>query len=341
MKLKFYSLLTFIIFSIPAFGQITLNKADLIPNIGDTVRMHSADYMQPGAGGANVTWDFSTLNSTGSSILKYETNTIWNDSFNSAPTFIANQESLYFEFYGADDDSLYVKGAVIDYDTDTVVQVYDDPILQMVFPCTYNTAFTDDYYVEYNFLGTDVITTGTVTGTVDGYGTLKLPWGDVENVIRIKFFDDRVDSFDMGFGQEAQHIITTRYTWYAEGVAGPVLNLVSTSSTQATQQSAAYIDGNSVKVSINTITAEEINLSIYPNPISNTEVLTIDFDNGKNVDFEEVIITDITGKVVQQKEIDDNSFTSVKLDIYSLKKGLYFVTLKSGNVSVTKKLTVY
>lgn len=341
MKLKLYTLLTFSLLSLTSLAQVTLNKADLTPSAGDTVRMVVATYMAPGNGGANVTWDFSSLDSTGSSVLKFVTTTIWNDSFSSTPSHIADQESLYFEFYSMDADSLVIMGSVTDYDTDTVVQVMSDPVKQLVFPLTYNTGFTDNYYADYDYLGINVISSGEVTGTVDGYGTLKLPWGDVNDALRIKFVDSRIDSYDIGFGLEQNHVITTRYTWYKAGNPNPVLNLVSIATTQNTQEAASYIDEHSYNnVGISKITLDA-NLSIYPNPVKNTEILNIDLISDNQINIDEVEITDVTGKVVMSKEIINNTSQNLKLDIYSLTKGLYFVTIKSGNASVTKKFTVY
>lgn len=343
MKLKLYSFLTFSIFSLSALGQVTLNKSNINPTTGDTVRMHAAAYMNPGSGGANPNWDFSSMSSTGSNLITFmnPANTMWKDSFATAPSFTSNAESLYFEYSGINDDSLFIMGAVSDYDTDTVVQVYQNPITQMVFPCTFNTGFTDDYFAHYDYLGIEVVTWGSVSGIVDGYGSLELPWGTVINTLRIKFTDDRIDSFDVGFGPEKTHVVTTRYTWYALGVSGtPVLNLVSISSSQGTQESAAYIDEHSYNVSVQKYLDANLNLNIYPNPINNTQQLSITFNSNLKFDIDEIIITDITGKTVLSTSVENN-LNKMQMDISTLHSGMYFVTVKSGNAIVTKKLTVY
>ena len=72
-------------------------------------------------------------------------------------------------------------------------------------------------------------------------------------------------------------------------------------------------------------------LGFYPNPV-NTGKITI---TSKSNLEKEIIITDVLGKIVLNKK------QNVKeLDISKLKEGIYFIKIKEGELSVTKKLII-
>lgn len=90
-----------------------------------------------------------------------------------------------------------------------------------------------------------------------------------------------------------------------------------------------------MKVGDMTITAaadfqiEEDNIVLYPNPDN-------DILNFENVnDYSEIIISDILGKTILQKNI---SGSYISMEIESMEKGMYFVSLiKENGILTTKK----
>ena len=82
---------------------------------------------------------------------------------------------------------------------------------------------------------------------------------------------------------------------------------------------------------------EEINLnnvSVYPNPFASD--LTIEVDNLEVLN--EVIITDVNGKVYWSKEKKDIEGSEFTIPLDNLSKGVYLVNIKSKNSSVIKRV---
>ena len=82
--------------------------------------------------------------------------------------------------------------------------------------------------------------------------------------------------------------------------------------------------------------SESVGLQIYPNPTSGLMNITIDA-----VDFNQaqIKVIDVVGKVVFiQDEINVNGTYSTTIDLSTLPKGLYFVTIAGGDKNVSKKV---
>lgn len=75
----------------------------------------------------------------------------------------------------------------------------------------------------------------------------------------------------------------------------------------------------------------QANISIYPNPVTNGE-FTIESDGS----VEEVRITDVTGKLIEFKQIDGQSGI-LKMNILDDLQGYYFVTIKLSSGQITTK----
>jgi len=69
----------------------------------------------------------------------------------------------------------------------------------------------------------------------------------------------------------------------------------------------------------------------YPNPFVNQITLDSDYDDPANV-----IVTDLQGRLIQQ--INDQKVKNLSLDLSDLNNGIYFVTVKMKNRSVTEKI---
>ena len=83
----------------------------------------------------------------------------------------------------------------------------------------------------------------------------------------------------------------------------------------------------------------EMNLIIYPNP-NQGDFVYIDLTGVQS--GTELFITDISGKIVQQEQlnIDNDNYSGTLRFNDKLNSGFYFVTVISGNKKITKKLVV-
>ena len=114
----------------------------------------------------------------------------------------------------------------------------------------------------------------------------------------------------------------------ASGFLAPAAN----QNGQAFTLIAVLADGTVVTLS-NAVGINEISnndkVVIYPNPANDN--INIDVKN-----YNEIIITDISGKVVMN--LDSASIQNNTIDISNLSNGIYFVTINSDDSSITKKL---
>ena len=80
-----------------------------------------------------------------------------------------------------------------------------------------------------------------------------------------------------------------------------------------------------------------IHLTIYPNP-SQGEFVYMELKSSE--DISELIVTDITGKIVHQQNLQTDDYYSTVRFNEKLNSGFYFVTVVSGSQKQTKKLVV-
>jgi hypothetical protein len=74
-------------------------------------------------------------------------------------------------------------------------------------------------------------------------------------------------------------------------------------------------------------------LQIYPNPV--LDVLQI--DNPLGMDLDNVVILDVTGKVVS-KYIPDENVTKFSLDMSHLATGAYIIVIKAPHGQINKRI---
>jgi uncharacterized surface protein with fasciclin (FAS1) repeats len=91
------------------------------------------------------------------------------------------------------------------------------------------------------------------------------------------------------------------------------------------------IDAVLIPTTTNISRLDDVTFDIYPNPA--TDYIRIN----SNVGIESLIIRDIAGRVVTQKNILSSN---ERIELNGFKSGMYLVTMKSGNSVSTKKLIV-
>jgi hypothetical protein len=73
-------------------------------------------------------------------------------------------------------------------------------------------------------------------------------------------------------------------------------------------------------------------LQVYPNPATDRINLVFDYTGGS-----EINIFDMTGRIVYSRPMDVFGFTSLSLDISSLKPGIFFIQVQTGDQSNTMR----
>jgi hypothetical protein len=89
---------------------------------------------------------------------------------------------------------------------------------------------------------------------------------------------------------------------------------------------------------INEMQKEAIQFSLYPNPTSQKCFIELDVTLSANL---EILVLNYLGQIVKQKNHRSQfGKNKIELDLTNIKNGIYFVSIKNGNTTSTKKLIV-
>lgn len=325
-------------------AQIIISNADM-PSANDTIRISKASPLigvNIDSTGADYLWDFSSLVSESQELDTFlsVTNTslvyfavFYNASiagklpafsipipsqplnFSNGYTFFKKTNSVYSQL-----------GFSSELNGVPLPIKFDNEDVQYKFPLEYGD--TDSCTFKYNV---QIPNLGYFEETkkrkniVDGWGTLKTPYGTFE-VLRVvsylKIKDSiHYDAYNFGL---AINRTETEYKWLGKSKDIPLLKITKNNFVIS---EITYIDSARISTNIdNTVNAEDF--FIYPNPTSDYIVVNSNNDNVLKVE-----VIDAMGKSMIVKEIRNNNF----IDIQSLKCGLYFVMIYDENTNLLSR----
>jgi len=215
---KTFASLVLVLVSVLAVAQPTLTSANF-PVVGDEFNRISAapSAVLPGAAGANVFWNFASLvpasGATSGTYVAPNTTTM-GGSFPAAD--VANISGTFVAYYDVTSSASSWIGA----DNGGTAITFSDPLIQMQYPFTYGSTYSDIGDRQYN-VGVVVGSRLTRDVIADGYGTLTLPNGVYENVLRVRIeetYRDTTPNPAQFFERES-----TRYEWYDQTSRYPLL----------------------------------------------------------------------------------------------------------------------
>ncbi len=285
-----------------SWAQPVANSSNVAANFLADFYYAEATGFSPGGSGPNQTWDFSSLE-----IIMLGVNTaVPVESTPFASTF--PNANYVFKYNGA-----FLPGDRYTYHNLTATKfeqvtmgydgsfgaTYTDPRTIVTFPYTYNTVFTDTFMAE----GDEQIT--NVTATYDAYGTIIMPFGTLNNVIRQKVVTN---------GQ-------TNYLWYNVSPFYPILQTVL-------EENAIGVVIDHTQLSVGDNQAQD--LMVYPNPVKDEINIRLSEMTG-NYTF---TVTNISGQVVINKNLNCND-NSLTFDAQHLTAGIYFLAVTDTITSKT------
>jgi Secretion system C-terminal sorting domain len=328
------TLTTILALALALKGQPILTNENTSFQIGEVYTQQSATYMDEGNSGAMVTWDFSNLTLSETSVLTaYDpSESSAASSFPDATLFLTDAENNLEDFYKASASSLERLGYSV---SGTFLIALSNPQTFLTFPFTYNTVATDDFYGEYQISGLDAIRSGSCSVTGDAYGTIILPSGTYSNAIRLKFTEDYTDEIPL-FSQ----IITysnTQYLWYVPGNHFPVFSSFTliTNEEDTTTASVYQVSGS---VGLNQY-ATSSSISVSPNPAHSATNVLYELTNKADVN---ITVVNGIGQTVEEVNFlsQSNGKYNYTLDLNKFNKGVYVINLKIDGKIITKQLMV-
>lgn len=331
MKINLY--LTAALMLIGAFGAVAQPTitASTIGEVGDSFSYDfvNATGFDPGPSGAAVTWDFSDISLAGTSYgYTFVTvgSTGFADDFPGANLATDQGDGVYTYYKGSPSEfSLY------GVHTDATTLSYSDPETLYSYPMTFGTTFSDNLYCSF-FSGVDVVRSGSISVEADGYGTLILPSGTYDNVLRVVAHEVYSDEF-IGLPTPTDYDFTNYY-FMREGTIGALFqySYLEIGGLFPTTQESAAVNTNIGPMSIN---EENTNASIgvYPNPAQQDVTINL-----QHINAEQVIITDMAGRQVLTTTPGFDNF--VRVNVEALPEGIYFARVLANNKTYSNQFQI-
>ena len=336
---KFYAIILLIAcgaFTLQA--QPTLNHPGNTPQIGDQVYLQYVDHsgLNPGSAGAGVSWDFGTL--TNEDLLMVEvvdpTTTPYSGDFPGADMAFSTG-GVAFSYNQADNSGMYLLGFGADTGEVVILNVFTDIETMITYPFTYNSSFTDDYNGGFTSMGVEIRQSGNVTTTGDAYGTITLPTGTFNNVLRTKTERLQVDSMFLGT-KFLQATVTNDilYNWYTSSGTTPLFSLQTNES--GTPISAYYGDEATGLDNDLSIT----NMQVYPNPA--TDNIMVSFYNNSDAEVNISLVNQLGQSVLSLNNLHaESGMNQEQVDLSGIPAGIYYVQISNQKrIMLTHKLLI-
>ena len=288
---------------------------------GTVNSMQQTEYVAPGPGGENVSWDFSTATPLPNVKNAHETIADGADH-----VMVTGATGVKFSYQCNSGGNVY-KGF-----QDSIRTVsYDKPIRKMEYPFTYKSWISGSFdgHSLLHQANQETKMQGTYSSEADAFGTLILPTRQIlTNVLRVKTMEKYVEESCSNVEIEIE-----KYLWYVSEYRYPVFVTWDISYTyqdgQTTHSQTSFytladIHQPSDKPVYPTYTAEEqaennepeITHHVYPNPYNSYFHLTYTLDEPAVVN---IALYSLSGNLV--REIVSNRPQS----------GIHHITYNAGN----------
>jgi hypothetical protein len=315
-----------------------------IPGYTMTYVDGSVSGVTPGNAGANQTWNFGSVTNTGSGYANAYYNaaaTPYAANFPGSNVAMADPtaSSPAYTYMTVNSSLVNFDGLIVDVNGTQMAYVYSNPQQYFALPLTMGTTFTDTYAGTLSFSQPPVTLTnyrnGTITSTVDGYGTVITPTGTYSNVLRIMVRDVVRDSLVYTGVPVPSEVTETRSTSYIyiEGNGAIAVDrfrmsydTIVESSGTTTDFQVWYLSSVTTGLSSSIKTAD---LKVYPNPVS-TDLY---FTAGEEMQgLLSIRIVDASGREVYNGEADTRTGIPVNIPVADLRQGLYMLFAEKDNL---------
>ncbi len=319
-------------------AQITLDASNNW-EVGQTYTYNLADgnTFDAGPSGSDVSWDFSGMSvvSTTSSEMVDISDMDNGNLFPSANIGFVDLDTDNEGYYFTSNSAQSFYGAVGDLGGGlTATVIYDDPQDMLQYPMTMGDSFTDTFGGTVTSTG-EFDRSGTTVVNIDAWGSLTTPAGTFSDVVRVVTVMNYSDVF---MGSPFADYVETRYFWYDTEAAFPLLEYIEI-EINGTQGVATFAYLDAVPVSTQSPLAEDIQLSVFPNPATDQVNIEYALTEGSEV---VVSVCNLLGKEVLMVTNGKQAAGRYQLntDLSDLPNGTYFVKMNIGGELASHKLQV-
>jgi len=291
-------------------AQPTITSAQLNPVIGESISVVQTNWISPGSGGPNLTWNFSSLISSQTGTLTISGASASFPGTNQTQEMVMSDGSIMRNYSEVIATGQFLHGFDFSISGSSLTYNYSNTEKMLQFPLSISTTFTDAYSGTFSLAGIPGTRTGNVSFSVDGYGTITTPSGTYSNVLRVRFENTNTDVSAIGTNTASQ--IT--YLWYKAGIHYPILYLTENIGNPSLNEGAYYVSST-----LNVSSIDENEVRLYPNPVEHELLIESQFE------INEISIVDPTGKTILDVKMTNKAN---KLDVSQLESGVYFVHVK-------------
>lgn len=288
-------------------AQPVINTANVPQSLDLELYSANAPGFSPGPAGANKTWDFSGLSLTpnGTLTIQPASETPYGNSFpsaNSSHHYSGLPDDIWFLYQHS---AAKIVTIAMVYPS-IIVFNFSNPKTIIEFPYTFGHTFTDTYQI------TGQGPAASFTAEYDAYGTLILPFGTYQNVVRQKTVEGS----------------RTEYIWYN---TNPFFALLQGSSSDSLLGLA-----KSTTLGVQDV-QNDLLFSVYPNPVEDVLRVTIPDHTKGNLKFQ---VYDLSGKCVLDQTVSASA--EVLLPVKNLQSGVYLLRVtdqenQSQSIRIIKK----
>ncbi|MCI5056551.1 MAG: T9SS type A sorting domain-containing protein [Flavobacteriales bacterium] len=314
-------------------SQVTLQASDFIGNGGDNIGYNRCLFTPAGNGGSGVSWDFSFINVISPYTLQTlaASNTPYPSSFPNASYASYDPIAVTYDFYRVDNLHKTLDGEV---DPSGTVVTYTDPKEMLVFPFSFGDSIIDDFAGTYLWSGTNYVMyrTGRITTEADAYGAVDLPYGTVNDLLRVRYYEEYQDSNSLD-GLITNYVRTT-YKWFKKNNRTPVLEISNSTINGVTLDPyTLYMDQTGlVGMEQDLNVGDEFMFNLFPNPSSESTFLHRSGYSPITIE-----LFDMHGALLQKTFSTENQ---TEIATGQLAKGVYSVRISDPMRSSTQRLIV-
>lgn len=349
------------------FAQITITSADM-PNAGDSIRVsvtNSIGGVDPTLSDTNYFWDFSALTPNVQQFEKFDSPTTFTSPFNLLfnPFNTSYGKNNYgfttiplpggvsitaaYDFLKESSTALKQIGAGYTVNGAPIPFLYSSVDVIYKFPMHYSNTDSCDYKYGLQIPSMGYYgETGHRVNLVDGWGTLKTPYGSFQT-LRVKSAIKAIDTIyvtNFGIGTNVNRPLKYEFKWLAIGKEIPVLEIdANVVGSNLTITNVQYIDSVRAvpQVGIAENPNDKFNLIVYPNPCIDNVWAQYNLFRSSEI---KISILDMLGKTIAT--ISDETQTAgthqklIKMTDLGLSAGVYFLKIKANDFQKIQKIIV-